>query len=92
MEKEIIKKLLSLLTDEQKEQDIIEIKDEDLDEGLRSFFSEFPILNVKYQVKESGKFELLKEKNGSIHLWEKHVGNDEWVVKNYQIKRLFGEL
>ena len=92
MEKEIITKLLSLLTDEQKEQDLIEIKDEDLDEGLRSFFLQYPILNFNYQVRESGKFELWKEKGGSIHLWEKHMGNDEWVIKNYQIKRVIGEL
>ena len=88
MEKQIenrILKLLSLLTEEQKAKDIIEI-DERSNENLVSFLKNDGFLVFDYEIEYENLKPYISEKSGTINLWHKNF-NGTWTINLYYINR-----
>lgn len=81
-----ILKLLSLLSEEQKDKDIIEINESD-DENLVSFLKNDGLLVFDYEIDYENFKPYISEKSGTINLWHKNF-NGTWAINLYYIKRI----
>jgi hypothetical protein len=81
-----ILKLLSLLTEEQKTKDIIEI-DETNNENLVSFLKNDGLLAFDYEIEYENLKPFISEKSGTINLWHKNF-NGTWTINLYYINRI----
>ncbi len=81
-----ILKLLSLLTEEQKTKDIIEI-DETNNENLVSFLKNDGLLAFDYEIEYENLKPYISEKSGTINLWHKNF-NGTWTINLYYINRI----
>lgn len=89
MEQQIKNRILSLLTllsAEQKEKEIIEI-DETSDEKLVAFLKKDGILNVEYEIEYENFKPSISEKSGTVNLWYKNI-NGNWTINLYYINRI----
>ena len=80
-----ILKLLSLLTEEQKAKDIIEI-DEGNNENLVAFLKNDGLLVFDYEIEYENLKPYISEKSGTINLWHKNF-NGTWTINLYYINR-----
>ncbi len=89
-----VKNLLLLLSDEQKEKDIIEVNN--IDEEVYSFLEENPPIDIPYTPigyktpSDSDYSYKIQEKEGNIVLWDKN--GDVWSILMYHIKKLKEDL
>ena len=78
--------LLSLLTDEQKASDLIQI-DESNDENLVAFLKNDGLLVFDYEIEYKNLKPYISEKFGNINLWHKNF-NGTWTINLYYINRI----
>ena len=81
-----ITSLLSLLSAEQKEKEIIEI-DETNDEKLVAFLKNDGLLTFDYEIEYENFKPSISEKSGTINLWYKDI-NGTWTINLYYINRI----
>ena len=81
-----ILKLLSLLSEEQKDKDIIEINESD-NENLVSFLKNDGLLVFDYEIEYENFKPYISEKSGTINLWHKNF-NETWTINLYYINRI----
>ena len=81
-----ILKLLSLLSEEQKDKDIIEINESD-NENLVSFLKNDGLLVFDYKIEYENFKPYISEKAGTINLWHKNF-NGTWTINLYYINRI----
>jgi len=84
--KKRILKLLSLLSEEQKDKDIIEINESD-NENLVSFLKNDGLLVFDYEIEYENFKPYISEKAGTINLWHKNF-NGTWTINLYYINRI----
>lgn len=77
MENKIIDELLNLLSEEQLNNDIIEIPNGELSEDLELFFKEHPSMDYQYELKNKPRFGVWQEKGGNLTLWDYSTANKE---------------
>lgn len=78
--------LLSLLSAEQKEEEILEV-DETNDEKLIAFLKNDGILTFDYEIEYENFKPSISEKSGTINLWYKNI-NGNWTINLYYINRI----
>jgi len=74
----------SFLDKEQINQDIVEVDNKD----LISYLEKIGPHTIQYETGIVPQLESFTELGGTVDLWNKDI-NDIWIIKNYQIKRLF---
>lgn len=84
--REIINELLSLLNEEQKKEDIIEIRENE-NKKIFDFLEKNGFLNIHYTIENQPYQPIPTEKEASIDLWYKDI-NKTWKVNVFQINRL----
>lgn len=83
-------KLTTLISDDDKEKDIIEISDEIGNRDLIKYLKTIGSGEIEYEVINSFGTGSMKESGGKVSLWYKNI-NGYWTILNWQIKRLLTE-
>ena len=84
--KEIIKNLISLLTEEQKQKDIIELN-ETMDIEVVKFLTKIGAISYNYKIEHVSNEPNISEQSGNVNLWYKDI-NGTWIVKMDHLNRL----
>ena len=84
--KEIIKNLISLLTEEQKQKDIIELN-ETMDIEVVKFLTKIGAISYNYKIEHVSYEPNISEQSGNVNLWYKDI-NGTWIVKMDHLNRL----
>ena len=83
-------KVKALISDDDKEKDIIEVSDEADNRILIEYLESVGSGEVEYKVNNSSGTGCMKESGGKVRLWHKN-NNGNWTILNWQIKRLLSE-
>ena len=84
--KTIIEGLLSLLSDWQKEQDILELNLISENKEIIKYLNKTGTLEIKYEIINKKFQSVMQETGGVTHLWYKRQDNT-WIIKLWDIKR-----
>lgn len=85
--KEKVSQLLSLLDDEQKKEEIIEVNPI-LHQNLTNFLENQGSLSVDYKINNNLSLPISRELLGRVSLWYKDI-NGKWKINLYKINQLF---
>ena len=84
--KENIKNLISLLTEEQKQKEIIELN-ETTDIEVVEFLSKIGAISYNYKIEHVSNEPSISEQSGNVNLWYKDI-NGAWLIKMDHLNRL----
>lgn len=83
-------KVKSMISDEDKEKDIIVLSDEISNSVLIAHLESIGSIEIEYIVNNSSSGGYMKESGGKVSLWHKNM-NGNWTILNWQIQRLLME-
>ncbi|MBD1263184.1 hypothetical protein HZY62_21535 [Maribacter polysiphoniae] len=83
-------KVKTLISNEDKEKDIIELSDKIGNRVLIEYLEIIGSGEIEYIVDNSSNPGYMKESGGKVSLWHKNM-NGIWTILNWQIKRLLKE-
>ena len=84
--KKNIKKLLSLLTEEQRKKEIIEFN-ETIDKEVVEFLTKIGAVSYNFTIEHISIEPSISEQSGNVNLWYKDI-NGTWIVKMDHLNRL----
>lgn len=84
--KEKVIKIISLLSDEQKTQDIVEIENNSTNHQIIDYLDSIGTEEINYEVTQKPHIGYIQEKGGKTYLWYKQ-SNGNWIIKLWEINR-----
>lgn len=82
-----IKELISLLSKEQLQQDIIELENIPENQDVIKFLDKVGVVKIKYKIKSDFRPGRTQEKGGCTNIWYKK-SDGTWIIKLWEINRL----
>ena len=80
-----INHILSLLTDEQKNKEIVELENTPNNKIIFEYLNKIGAFGFKYKIEQEKRFRFLREEGGSLKLWYRDI-NGIWIIKLWVLK------
>ena len=85
--KNTVEKLISMLSTEQLQKDIIEIDNNAENKTIIKFLEDVGTVQINYEIKSDFRPGKIQEVGGSTNLWYKKTDGN-WIIKLWEINRL----
>ena len=85
--REKVIKITSLLSAEQKSQDIVEIENDFINREIIDYLESIGTEEIDYEITQKNHTGYIQEQGGRTYLWYKQ-SNGNWIIKLWEINRV----